>query len=64
MVDDQKFQQFDTMMQLYVNFKHLKKSKAPTHQACKVSAVQGCGGGRQGRGGRGGGGQGELNALM
>ncbi len=50
MVDRQKFQEFDAMMQLYVNFKRLQKAEAPTYQACNASALQGCGGGRQGRG--------------
>ncbi len=55
MVDHQKFQEFNAVMQLYVNFKCLQKSEVPTYQACNVSAIQGHGGGRQGRGGRGGG---------
>jgi hypothetical protein len=62
MVDRQKFQEFDTMMQLYVNFKRSRKPEALTHQACNVSAIQGHGGGRQGHGGGVGGGQGRLNA--
>ncbi len=33
------------------------KVEAPTNQACNVSALQGCGGGRQGHGGCGRGGQ-------
>jgi hypothetical protein len=45
-------------MHLYVNYKRSQKAEAPTHQACNVSALQGCGGSRQGRGGRGRGGRG------
>jgi hypothetical protein len=52
MVDCQKFQEFDTVMRLYVNYKRMQKAEAPTHQARNVSALQGCGGGRQGCGGR------------
>jgi hypothetical protein len=62
-VDRQKFQEFDTVMQLYVDFKHSQNSEALTHQACNVSAVKGCGGGRQGRGGQGGGRQGGPTAC-
>jgi hypothetical protein len=53
MVDRQKFQDFDTVMRLYVNYKCSQKAETPTHQACNVSALQGCGGGRQGCGGCG-----------
>ncbi len=62
MVDHQKFQEFDTVMRLYVNYKHTQKAEAPTHQARNISALQGWGGGRQGRGGRGRDGQGGSNA--
>jgi hypothetical protein len=58
MVDRQKFQGFDAVMRLYVDYKHLQRAETPTHQARNVSALQGCGGGRQGRGGPGRGGQG------
>jgi hypothetical protein len=58
MVDPKKCQEFDTVMQLHVNFKRSQKPEAPTHQVCNVSAIQGNGGGRQGRGGCGGGRQG------
>jgi hypothetical protein len=64
MVDHQKFQEFDTVMQLYVNFKCTQKTEALIYQACNVSALQGHGGGRQGRGGRGGGGQGGPNVRI
>jgi hypothetical protein len=58
LVDRTKFQDFVTVMRLYVNYKHLQKAETPTHQARNVSALQGCGGGSQGRGGGGRGGQG------
>jgi hypothetical protein len=51
-------------MQLYVNFKRLQKAEAPSYQARNVSALQGCGGGRQGRGGHGGGRSGGPNARV
>jgi hypothetical protein len=63
MVDPQKFQEFDAVMQLYVNLKCSQKSEALTYQACNVSAVQGRGGGRQGCQGPGGGGGGGPNAC-
>jgi hypothetical protein len=50
MVDRQRFQEFDAVMRLYDNYKCTQKAKAPTHQARNVSALQGCGGGRQGHG--------------
>jgi hypothetical protein len=49
-VDRTKFQEFDAVMHLYVNYKCSQKAEAPTHQACNVSSLQGRGGGRQGRG--------------
>jgi hypothetical protein len=58
LVDRTKFQEFDAVMCLYVNYKRSQKAEAPTHQACNVFALQGRGGGRQGRGGRGRGGRG------
>ncbi len=64
MVGRQKFQEFDAVMQLYVNYKRMQKAEAPTHQARNVSALQGCGGGRQGRGERGRGGQGGPDACL
>jgi hypothetical protein len=39
MVDHQKFQEFDTMMQLYVDFKCSQKPESSNHQACNVSAI-------------------------
>jgi hypothetical protein len=42
----------------------LKKAEAPTHQACNVSAFQGCRGGRQGRGKRGRGRHGGLGGRL
>jgi hypothetical protein len=44
MVDRTKFQEFDAVMRLYVNYKHSQKAEAPTHQAHNVSALQDCGG--------------------
>jgi hypothetical protein len=66
MVDCQKFQDFDAVMQLYVNFKHLQKAETPTYSARNgnVSAFQGCRGGRQGHEGCGSGGQGGLNPCV
>jgi hypothetical protein len=64
LVDRTKFQDFDSVMRLYVNYKCLQKADTPTHQARNVSALQGCGGGRQGRGGRGRGGQGGLGGCL
>ncbi len=65
LVDRTKFQDFDAVMRLYFNYKHSQKAETPTHQARNVSALQGCGGGRQGHGGcgrgRGGGLGGRLN---
>ncbi len=58
LVDRTKFQDFDTVIRLYVKYKRLQKAEAPTHQARNISALQGCGGGRQDRGGHGRGGQG------
>ncbi len=58
MVDHTKFQEFDAVMHLYVNYKHSQKAEALTNQARNISAFQGRGGGRQCRGGHGRGGQG------
>jgi hypothetical protein len=58
LVDRTKFQEFDAVMHLYVNYKRSQKAEAPTHQAHNVSALQGRGGGRQGQGGHGRGGRG------
>ncbi len=62
MVDYGKFQEFDTVMWLYINYKCMQKAEAPTHQARNVSALQGCRGGRQGRGGCGRSGRGGPDA--
>jgi hypothetical protein len=64
LVDSKKFKDFDTVMWLCVNYKHSQKAETPTHQARNVSALQGCGGGRQGRGGRGRGGLGGLGGRL
>jgi hypothetical protein len=64
MVDRTKFQEFDAVMHLYANYKRSQKAEAPTHQACNVSALQSCGGGRQDCGGRGRGGQGRPGGHL
>ncbi len=64
LVDRTKFQDFDAVMRLYVNYKCSQKAETPTHQARNVSALQGRGGGRQGREGRGRGGQGGLGGHL
>ncbi len=48
LVDRKKFQEFDVVMRLYVNYKRSQRAEAPTHQSCNVSALQGHGDGRQG----------------
>ncbi len=58
MVDRTKFQEFEVVMGLHVNYKRSQKAETPTHQACNISALQGRGGGRQGHGGCGIGGRG------
>ncbi len=58
LVDHTRFQDFESMMQVYVNFKRSQKAEAPAQQVRNVSALQGRGGGRQGHGGCGRGGQG------
>ncbi len=58
LVDRTRFQDCESMMRVYVNSKCSQKAEAPAQQVRNVSALQGCGGGRQGRGGRGRGGQG------
>ncbi len=50
LVDHTRFKSFDSVMRVYVNFKHAQKPEAPAQQVCNVSALQGRGGGRQGRG--------------
>jgi hypothetical protein len=37
MVGHQKFQEFDAVMRLYVNFKRMQKAEAPTYQARNVA---------------------------
>jgi hypothetical protein len=56
LVDCTRFKNFESVMRVYVNFKRAQKPEAPAQQVRNVSALQGCGGGRQGRGGRGRGG--------
>jgi hypothetical protein len=46
MVDRTKFQDFDAVMRLYVNYKRSQKAETPNHQTRNVSALQGHGGGR------------------
>jgi hypothetical protein len=58
LVDRTRFESFDFVMRVYVNFKHAQKPEAPAQKVCNVSALQGRGGGRQGRGGCGRGGRG------
>jgi hypothetical protein len=58
LVDRSRFEDFDSVMKVYINFKRAQKPEAPAYQVRNVSAVQGRGGGRQGRGGRGRGGRG------
>ncbi len=58
LVDRTRFQNFESVMRVYVNFKRSQKAEAPAQQVRNVSALQGRGGGRQGRGGRGRGGRG------
>jgi hypothetical protein len=39
MVDRQKFQEFDAVMQFYAKYKCTQKAEAPTRQACNISAL-------------------------
>jgi hypothetical protein len=64
LVDRTKFQDFDVVMRLYVNYNRSQKADTPTHQAHNVSALQGHGGVRQGHGGRGRGGRGGLGGHL
>ncbi len=64
LVDRTRFQDFESMMRVYANFKHSQKTEAPAQQVCNVSALQGCGGGRQGCGGRGRGRQGGPGGCL
>jgi hypothetical protein len=51
-------------MKVYINFKRSQKAEAPAQQVFNVSALQGCGGGRQGRGGGGRGGRGGSGGRL
>ncbi len=53
LVDRTRFEDFESVMRVYVNFKRAQKPETPTQQVRNVSALQGRGGGRQGHGGRG-----------
>jgi hypothetical protein len=65
LVDRTRFENFDSVMRVYVNFKRAQKPEATAQQVRNVSALQGHGGGRQGHGGQGrgrrGGSGGRLN---
>jgi hypothetical protein len=64
LVDHTRFENFDSVMRVYVNFKRAQKPEAPAQQVCNVSAFQGHGGGRQGHGGRGRGGRGGSGGRL
>jgi hypothetical protein len=64
LVDRTRFEDFESVMRVYVNFKRAQKPEAPAQQVCNVSALQGCGGGRQGRGGCGKGGRGGSRGRL
>ena len=64
MVDRTKFQEFEVVMGLHVNYKRSQKAETPTHQACNISALQGHEGSRQGHGGRGRGGRDGLGGHL
>ncbi len=64
LVDRTRFQDFESVMRVYVDFKRSQKAEASAQQVRNVSALQGCGGGRQGRGGRGRGGRGGLGGHL
>jgi hypothetical protein len=64
LVDRTRFQDFESVMWVYVNFKRSQKAEAPAMQVCNVSALQGRGGGRQGHGGYGRGGQGGSGGCL
>ncbi len=51
LVDRTRFQDFESVIRVYVNFKCSQKAEAPAQQVHNVSALQGLGGGRQGHGG-------------
>jgi hypothetical protein len=64
LVDRTKFQDFDSVMRLYVNYRCLQKAETLTHQARNVFALQGHGCGRQGHGRHGRGGRGGLGSRL
>jgi hypothetical protein len=64
LVDRTRFESFDSVMRVYVNFKRAQKPEAPAKQVCNFSALQGCGGGRQGHGVRGRGGRGGSGGRL
>jgi hypothetical protein len=64
LVDRTRFQNFEPVMRVYVNFKCSQKAEAPAQQVRNVSALQGRGGSRQGRGGCGRGGQGGPGSRL
>jgi hypothetical protein len=64
LVDHTRFQDFESVMRVYVNFKHAQKPEALAQQVCNVSVLQGHGGGRQGCGGCGRGGQGGSGGCL
>ncbi len=64
LVDRTRFEDFESVMRVYVNFKRAQKPEAPAQQVHNVSALQGYGGGRQGHGGRGRGGQGGSGGRL
>jgi hypothetical protein len=64
LVDRTRFQDFKSVMRVYVNFKCSQKAEAPAQQVRNVSALQRRGGSRQGRGGRGRGGQGGPGGCL
>ncbi len=64
LVDRTRFENFDFVMRVYVNFKCAQKPEAPAQQVHNVSALQGRGGGRQGCGGRGRGGRGGSGGRL
>jgi hypothetical protein len=64
LVDRTKFQDFESVMRVCVNFKRAQKPEAPAQQDRNVSALQGRGGGRQGHGGHGRGGQGGSGGRL
>jgi hypothetical protein len=64
LVDRTRFQDFESMMRVYVNFKRSQKAEAPAQQIRNVSALHGRGGSRQGRGGCGRGGQGGTGGRL